>query len=325
MNKYTNIGEAVVTSTVLGKAKVRVVQRRGMRGVMWSLLAILVLGLVVAAWLGRGKQKPSAAEAVAVAQIADQEKDSVLAAPHRAQPEKIVRAQTEHDDAKQVADKPEVSTVNPQQQARNEFRKAQQLAQQGKTSEAIESYRSTLLLDAGNDVARQAMVDLLLKTDRKADAERALQLGLKNSPNSSSYSLQLSRLLAERNDLSSALDVMQRTLPYAAGQADYLAFYASLLQRQNRYSDAVTYYQKALGLKPDSGEWLMGMGISLQATGRTDEANDAFRRALKTRNLSPQSRAFVEKQVPAPAAAIKQTSPSVDVDKPVAPSVPKSQ
>lgn len=293
-NKYTNIGEAVVTSTVSGKAKVRVVQKRHFSSAASWLLAAIVLGAVVT-WLARGK----APAAVTVAAVTGEERDTARppAAASTQAEQNLQAAATKTVESQQPA---AASQLTPQQQARNGFHKAQQLAQQGKNSEAIEIYRAALLQDAANDAARQAMVDLLLKSKRNADAERALQIGLKNNPRNSAYSMQLARLLAEKNDVQMALDVMQRTLPHAAAQADYQALYASLLQRQSRHSDAIAHYQKALELKPGSGEWLMGMGISLKALGRADEAGNAFKHALETHTLSPQSQAFVEQQITPP-------------------------
>lgn len=300
MNRYTDIGDVIVTSTVTGKAKVRVVQRRAMRKVLLSLFVIVLLGLLIAAWLGRAKKNQPAVESAAEAQIDKSSVDRPAAAPHALPAEKPVHVQTVQPAPAVKTEVAQANALSPQQQARSDFLKAQQLVQQGKINEAIESYRSSLLLDAGNDTVRQAMVDLLLKNKRNADAERALQIGLKNNPNQSSYSLQLARLLADRNELPFALEVMQRTLPYASAQADYQAFYASLLQRQNQHGEAITYYQKALGLKPGSGEWLMGLGISLQAAGRAGEAQDAYKHALETNNLSQQSRTFVEQHVTPP-------------------------
>lgn len=294
-NKYTNIGEAIVTSTVTGKAKIRVVQKRHFSSAVYWLVAAIVLGAVVS-WTVRGK-------APAAVTVAESDAAQAAAVPGKAPAEKSMQVPAAEAAKSGESQQPAAaSQLSPQQQARNGFHKAQQLAQQGKTNEAVEIYRAALLQDAGNDTARQAMVDLLLKSKRNADAERALQIGLKNNPKNSAYSMQLARLLAEKNDIQLALDVMQRALPYAAAQADYQALYASLLQRQGRHSDAIAYYQKALGLKPGSGEWLMGMGVSLKALGRADEAGNAFKHALETTTLSPQSRAFVEQQVSPPAA-----------------------
>lgn len=298
-NKYTNIGEAVVTSTVSGKAKIRIVQNRHLSSAAYWLLAAIALGAVVT-WIARG----NAPSAVTGAAVTGEERDTdrPVAAANAQAVKKLQVPVTEAASPGESQQPAAASQLTPQQQARNGFHKAQQLAQQGKHNEAIEIYRAALLQDVTNDAARQAMVDLLLKSRRNADAERALQIGLKNNPRNSAYSMQLARLLAERNDVQLALDVLQRTLPHAATQADYQVLYASLLQRQSRHSDAIVYYQKALGLKPGSGEWLMGMGISLKALGRTEEAGNAFRHALETTTLSPQSRAFVEQQVTPPAA-----------------------
>jgi MSHA biogenesis protein MshN len=289
-NKYTNIGEVVVTSTITGKAQVRMVQKRNLSRALYWIVGALVLG-GAATWLVLDRAPATVTVTALPGEERESEAQVVPGAGNAAEPAAAA------------------SQLSPQQLAKNAFERAQELAQQGKTSEAIEIYRAALLQDTGNDSARQAMVDLLLKSQRSAEAERALQIGLKNNPNQSGYSLQLARLLAGRNELSQAQEVMQRTLPYAAGQADYQAYYALLLQRQNQHDNAIAYYQKALALKPGSGEWLMGMGISLKAAGRAEEADAAFKRALETKNLSAKSRAFVEQQIP-PAAAPAANPPN---------------
>lgn len=283
-NKYTNIGEVVVTSTITGKAQVRMVQKRNFSRALYWMVGVLALG-GAAAWLVLDRAPATVTVTALPGAERESEAQAVPGASNAAEPAAAA------------------SQLSPQQLAKNAFERAQELARQGKTSEAIEIYRTALLQDTGNDSARQAMVDLLLKSQRSAEAERALQIGLKNNPNQSGYSLQLARLLAGRNELSQAQEVMQRTLPYAAGQADYQAYYALLLQRQNQHDNAIAYYQKALALKPGSGEWLMGMGISLKAAGRAEEADAAFKRALQTKNLSAKSRAFVEQQIAPPQAA----------------------
>ncbi len=308
MNKYTDIGEAVVTSsTISGKAKIHVVQGRGFRNLAGLLLAAALLGMAAAFWLGRGEQPVS----VPAAGLAADKPADEKSAP---QPERMSHKPADQPAARAEESQPketpppagaslQANVPSKQQQAENALRNAQQLAQQGKVNGALESYRAALLLDPTNDSARQAMVDLLLKLRRSADAERALQLGLKYNPKQSRYAVQLAHLQEAQNELPQALDTLMKSLPYAAQQADYLAFVAALLQRQNRHQDAVVYYQKALELQPTSGEWLMGMGISLRAGKRLDEARDAFRRAQESKTLSPQSRAFVEEQLKEPAVA----------------------
>ena len=191
----------------------------------------------------------------------------------------------------------QIKQVNVQQQADNEFRKAGGLMQQGRIDEALAGYEAALRLDAGHDEARQALVGLLLKNKRNADAESVLQDGLKHNPRHSGFAMLLARLQVERDALSLALDTLQKTLPYADQQADYQAFVAALLQRQNRHKEAITHYQVALQLSPNSGVWLMGLGISLQAVQRNEEARDAFKRAIESGNLSAELQAFVRQRL----------------------------
>jgi MSHA biogenesis protein MshN len=100
-----------------------------------------------------------------------------------------------------------------------------------------------------------------------------------------------------RNELPEALQTMEKSLPYAAKQADYQAFLAALLQRQNRHAEAIGYFQNALKLNPQSGVWLMGLGISLRAEQRNSEAREAYNRALEVHNLSDELQAFVAQQL----------------------------
>lgn len=187
--------------------------------------------------------------------------------------------------------------LNMQQQADNEFRKANGLMQQGHINEALAGYEAALKLDASHDAARQAMVVLLLEHKRNADAERVLQEGLKNNLRHSGFAMVLARVQIEREAPWSALLTLQKTLPYASQQAEYQAFIAALLQRLKRHKEAVAYYQKALQLAPNSGVWLMGMGISLQALQRREEARDAFKRAIETNALNADLQEFVTQRL----------------------------
>lgn len=313
MNRYTDIGEAVITSSpISGRAKIHLVQGRSFRSLAWLLLVATVLAVVTTFWLGRGKQQQPAG----VIAASPGKNKSVDAHPaHQPETNALKQADQPADSAEEI--KPQAAlpadiasqqaaSISTHQQAENALHEAQQLARHGKVNGAIESYRKTLLLEPTNDNARQAMIDLQLKARRTADAERALQLGLKYNPKHTGYSMQLARLQADRNDPTVALDTLLNALPNASSQADYQAFVASLLQRLNRHEDAVVYYRKALELQPESGEWLMSMGISLHAGKHPAEARDAFRRALDSQTLSAKSKAYVEEQLKEPKAVQPQ-------------------
>ncbi len=192
-----------------------------------------------------------------------------------------------------------IKPLSVQQQADNEFRKANGLMQQGRIDEALAGYEAALQLDAGHEAARQAMAVLLLQNKRNADAERVLQEGLKLNIKNSSFAMLLARIQVDRDASWSALLVLQKTLPYAERQPDYQAFVAALLQRLNRHKEAVMHYQAAVQLSPNSGVWQMGLGISLQALQRNEEARVAFKRALETHTLNADLHAYVMQQLKA--------------------------
>ena len=190
-----------------------------------------------------------------------------------------------------------IKPLSLQQQADNEFRRANGLMQQGRIDEALAGYETALQLDADHDAARQALVVLLLQNNRNADAESVLQEGLKHNIKHSGFAMLLARIQLDRDAAWSALLTLQKTLPYAERQADYQAFVAALLQRLNRHKEAVTHYQVAVQLSPNSGVWWMGMGISLQALQRNEEARGVFKRALETNTLNADLKSYVTQQM----------------------------
>lgn len=190
-----------------------------------------------------------------------------------------------------------VKPLSLAQQADNEFRKANGLMQQGRIDEAMTGYEAALQLDAGHEAARQALVVLLLQSNRNADAEQVLQDGLKLNIKHSGFAMQLARIQIDRDAAWSALLTLQKTLPYAERKADYQAFVAALLQRLNRHKEAVIHYQAAVQLSPNSGVWWMGLGISLQALQRNDEAHAAFKRALDSHTLNADLQGYILQQM----------------------------
>lgn len=191
----------------------------------------------------------------------------------------------------------QLKKVSPQQQAENEFRKANLLAQQGHLKEAAAGYEAALYLDPVHVLARESLVAVLLESKRNAEAEKVLQDGLNLMPKQTHFAMLLARLQVERNALILALDTLDKTAPYADQLGDYQAFMAALLQRQNRHKEAITHYQIALQLSPNSGLWLMGLGISLQAVQRQEDARDVYKRALEAHSLSPELQAFVAQRL----------------------------
>ncbi|MBU1425316.1 MAG: tetratricopeptide repeat protein [Gammaproteobacteria bacterium] len=191
----------------------------------------------------------------------------------------------------------QLKTISPQQRAENEFVKANRAVQEGRTNDALAGYKEALLADPTYKPARRAWVGLLVSLKQNNEAEQVLYRGLRHDPRDAAFAMMLARLQVERDDVPLALETLQKTLPYAEGQADFQSFVAALMQRLGRHDEAVAHYQIALKLTPDKGLWLMGMGISLQALQRREEARDAYQRALASNTLSPQLQAYVQQKL----------------------------
>ncbi|GAB3544565.1 tetratricopeptide repeat protein [Noviherbaspirillum agri] len=193
-----------------------------------------------------------------------------------------------------VAITKQVKDFTPQQRAENDYRKALQAHQQGRSNEAMASLEQALQLDGHHVAARQTLIGLLLENKRQDDAMRLAQEGLKLDSTQPGLAMILARLQVERGELRPAIDTLEQTLPHSADRADYHAFLAALLQRDERHKQAAERYLVALQKAPQNGVWWMGLGISLQAENRTKEAQDAFKRARASNSLSPELRAFVD-------------------------------
>jgi MSHA biogenesis protein MshN len=187
--------------------------------------------------------------------------------------------------------------VSPRERADAEYRRATAALSQGRAEEAEESLRAALAEDATFDAARQALVGVLVEQKRVDEAKKVLQDYLNSRPNHLGFAMLLARLQLDRGDGGGAVTTMQRTLPYAGDNADFLGFSAAVLQRAGHHAEAADQYRAALRIKPDAPVWWMGLGISLQASDHNTDALDAYKRALSSGSLSPELQAFVEQKI----------------------------
>jgi MSHA biogenesis protein MshN len=189
-----------------------------------------------------------------------------------------------------------VKSVTPQQQALYSYQKALSWLQQGRIAEARSALEESLRLDPYHLAARQALAGLLVELRQLTQAEVILQEGLGMNAEQYGFAMALARLQVERGDTRSALDTLHRSLPHASANAGYQAFLAAILQSSGQHKGAIEHYQAALRLAP-SGTWQMGLGISLQSENRLSEAQEAFRLAKASNELSPDLLTFVEQRL----------------------------
>jgi len=191
----------------------------------------------------------------------------------------------------------EVRQPSSRDLAENEYRKATATLHQGRLAESQEGFQAALNLYPGHLGARQALVGLLLDGRKYTETERVLQEGLALAPAQTGFAMTLARLQVDRGETAQGIATLRKGLEHAQGSADYLAFLAALLQRQGRHEEAIEQFQAALRMRLASGVWWLGLGISLQSVNRAADAQDAYRRARASNNLSPELAAFADQRL----------------------------
>jgi MSHA biogenesis protein MshN len=187
--------------------------------------------------------------------------------------------------------------VSAAQRIENDYRRALNAINMGRTQEAHVLLKGILAEQATHDHARQVLIGLLIQEKRATEAQALAEERLARSADHPGFAMIVARIKFERADLSGALEVLQASAPHAAANAEYLGFMAAVLQRLSRHGEAIERYRAALALKPNAGVWLMGLGISSQALERHADAQDAFRRARESSDLNADLRAFVEQRL----------------------------
>ena len=185
----------------------------------------------------------------------------------------------------------------PRQRAEIEYAKGAAARQKGQADEARTAFEAALQIDPTYHGARQALVGTLLEARQPADAVRVLQEGLQLAPAQQGFAMTLARLQLDNGELDTAAQTLVRSLDYPDVSPDYIAFYASLLQRQQKHAEAVTQFQRALGRRRNVGVWLLGLGVSLEALGRGAEAQEAYRLAKTSGNLSADLQTFADQKL----------------------------
>ncbi|MBX3650432.1 MAG: tetratricopeptide repeat protein [Burkholderiales bacterium] len=183
------------------------------------------------------------------------------------------------------------------QRAESEYARGTVALHQGQFAEARSAFEAALQVDATHHAARQALVGVLLDGRRHADAARVLQEGLQLSPAQHGFAMTLARLQVEAGELDAGAQTLARSLEYPGASPDHIAFHAGLLQRQQKHAEAVAQFQQALSRRGGVGVWLLGLGVSLEALGRTADAQEAYRRARASGNLSADLQAFAEQRL----------------------------
>ncbi|HEX5311627.1 tetratricopeptide repeat protein [Aquabacterium sp.] len=179
-------------------------------------------------------------------------------------------------------------------QAVESYRHALDLLDQGRDGQALEALQSTLRLDPTHSQARRLAVTLALDAKQAELASRLVDEGLKVDPRDPDLQFLQARRLMSGGAADQALKVLQG-MERPTGEA--LGLKAGLLARSGQYGPAAQAYEQALRTRPDNATWWLGLGVAWQAQGQGAQAKEAFYRAYRLGQLSPDVQAWLEQQL----------------------------
>lgn len=182
-----------------------------------------------------------------------------------------------------------IRPLSDQQRAEQTLRRGVDLLEHGRHAEAELALQEALKLDPRQRRARETLAALYLNNGRRSETQALLADGLQLSPRAAGLAQLYARLLAEQDDLATALVTLLRARPPMAENPDYHALLAALLQRAGQHAQAVQTYRELLALRGTAAPWWMGLAISLEAQGETTPALEAYVKAHQLgAGLNPQ-------------------------------------
>jgi len=185
----------------------------------------------------------------------------------------------------------------PADRAESHFRRAAQMLEQGRVSDAEEALLAALDAVPAHQAARQTLVALYIEKGRIDDARRHLQEGLAFNSAYTPFAVALARIHVDRAEFAEALAVLERAAAPGRGNPDFHVLHGAVLQRLGRHGPAADAYRLALGSTPQSGAAWVGLGISLEAQGNLPEAAEAFRRGVASGTLAAEVRAYADQRI----------------------------
>jgi protein O-GlcNAc transferase len=155
------------------------------------------------------------------------------------------------------------------------------LRQQGKLIEAVDHFRTALLLKPDFPNAHHSLGNSLREQGKLDEAVDCYHKALQLKPDVAGAYSNLGNALRDQGKLDEAVNCYRRALQLEPGLADAHNNLGSALHDQGKLEEAVDCYRRALRLKPDLADAHNNLGSTLQDQGKLEEAVNCYRRALQ--------------------------------------------
>lgn len=174
------------------------------------------------------------------------------------------------------------------------YQQAMMLSKAGQFPEAIDMLHAVLRASPGFTEARELLIMLLIKQNKKNEATIAIEKGLQQKPYYPPYIQLKAHLLVDQGKIVAAVNLLRSAAPLLNHNPEYYAFIAALYQRLGKFTFAEQVYQQLVDFQPANGLYWAGLGISLDKLGKRTQALDAFAKAEQLGNLSPELKSYLE-------------------------------
>jgi len=186
---------------------------------------------------------------------------------------------------------------------RNDLAKA--LAASGRSTEAIEEYRTLIEAQPRWPVARRDLAVLLFGEGQSDEAVEQLSQALALVPGDERLHEQLGYILEKSGDTEAALEAYRRAVELAPSDGVNLVRLADLLSREGQREESISLMRDGVGRDPESAVLRRGLAVALERSGRSREAAAAYREYVRLAPDAPDAGAITSR-----AEALEQRATS---------------
>lgn len=174
-----------------------------------------------------------------------------------------------------------------------QYQEAIHLAELGEKDKAIQQLAVLVDKYPEYNLAREALISLLMQQGNQGKAEELLATGLQLQPYYPPFIEFKAHLLVDEGKIHQALTLLKKAPPALATNPDYYAFIAALYQRLGQLPSAENLYQQLTALHPEKGVWWLGLGVTEEGLGKNSQALEAYAKADRSQDLDPELRGYV--------------------------------
>jgi tetratricopeptide (TPR) repeat protein len=157
------------------------------------------------------------------------------------------------------------------------------LAKQGRLPEAVTQYEEALRGRPAFAEAHNNLGLALLELDQPDKALAHLETALRLSPSLPTVHFNLGKVLARLGRFEEAVARYKEAIQINPGYAAAYTNLGNVLARTGRISDAIAWYEMAVRLAPDDAMAQYNLALALAQVGRASEAIDHFQAELRLR------------------------------------------